>query len=184
MCSSRSTRCLSTQAVKAAEAKLAELKVGLITAEAYQRGLDDELQEHDATTKALGRTRSNWQRNGFEQYHRRWPRPAPGGAPSRSRRNRTRRISTSQIARGRKRRESKIKQKIDARTAAGEIDEVAQAKAQIAKAEADLVAAKYDLDGTTHLAPANGRVANLALRPGVRATSSPTHAGHEFHRGG
>ena len=31
------------QAVKAAEAKLAELKVGLITAEAYQRGLDDEL---------------------------------------------------------------------------------------------------------------------------------------------
>jgi multidrug resistance efflux pump len=45
-----------------------------------------------------------------------------------------------------------------------------QAKAQISKSEADLINAKYDLDGTTHLAPANGRVANLALRPGVRAS--------------
>jgi multidrug resistance efflux pump len=49
-----------------------------------------------------------------------------------------------------------------------------QSKAQIVKAEADLRSAKYDLDGTTHLAPANGRVANLALRPGVRATQFAT----------
>jgi len=49
-----------------------------------------------------------------------------------------------------------------------------QAKAQIAKSEQDLLSAKYDLDGTTHIAPANGRVANLALRPGVRATQFAT----------
>ena len=49
-----------------------------------------------------------------------------------------------------------------------------QAKAQIAKSEADLLSAKYDLEGTTHLAPANGRIANLALRPGVRATQFAT----------
>jgi multidrug resistance efflux pump len=49
-----------------------------------------------------------------------------------------------------------------------------QARAQIAKAEADLLSAKYDLDGTTHIAPANGRVANLALRPGVRSTQFAT----------
>jgi multidrug resistance efflux pump len=49
-----------------------------------------------------------------------------------------------------------------------------QAQAQIAKSEADLENAKYNLDGTTHLAPANGRVANLALRPGVRATQFAT----------
>src|SRR6266478_5735397 len=49
-----------------------------------------------------------------------------------------------------------------------------QAKAQIVKSEADLRSAKYDLDGTTHFAPANGRVANLALRPGVRATQFAT----------
>src|SRR6266478_8150002 len=48
-----------------------------------------------------------------------------------------------------------------------------QAKAQIVKSEADLRSAKYDLEGTTHVAPANGRVANLALRPGVRAAQLP-----------
>jgi multidrug resistance efflux pump len=49
-----------------------------------------------------------------------------------------------------------------------------QAKAQIVKSENDLRSARYDLDGTTHVAPANGRVANLALRPGVRATQFAT----------
>src|SRR5216110_700859 len=46
----------------------------------------------------------------------------------------------------------------------------AQARAQIIKSEADLRGAKYDLEGCVHLAPASGRVANLALQPGVRAT--------------
>jgi multidrug resistance efflux pump len=50
----------------------------------------------------------------------------------------------------------------------------AQAEAQIAKSENDLINAQYDLDGTTHLAPANGRVANLAVQPGVRATQFAT----------
>ena len=49
-----------------------------------------------------------------------------------------------------------------------------QAKAQIVKSEADLRSAKFDLEGTTHLAPSNGRVVNLALRPGVRATQFAT----------
>jgi multidrug resistance efflux pump len=49
-----------------------------------------------------------------------------------------------------------------------------QARAQIAKSENDLISAKFDLEGTTYLAPANGRVANLALRPGVRATQFAT----------
>jgi multidrug resistance efflux pump len=49
-----------------------------------------------------------------------------------------------------------------------------QARAQISKSEADLINAKFDREGTTYLAPANGRVANLALRPGVRATQFAT----------
>ena len=48
-----------------------------------------------------------------------------------------------------------------------------QARAQISKSEADLINAKFDLEGTTHLAPANGRVANLAVRPGYRAVTLP-----------
>jgi multidrug resistance efflux pump len=49
-----------------------------------------------------------------------------------------------------------------------------QARAQISKSRADLINAKFDREGTTYLAPANGRVANLALRPGVRATQFAT----------
>ena len=49
-----------------------------------------------------------------------------------------------------------------------------QARAQISKSEADLINAQFDREGTTYLAPANGRVANLALRPGVRATQFAT----------
>src|SRR5467141_2203737 len=49
-----------------------------------------------------------------------------------------------------------------------------QARAQIAKSEADLINAKFDLEGCVHLAPSNGRVANLSLQPGVRATQFAT----------
>src|SRR5205814_8475078 len=45
-----------------------------------------------------------------------------------------------------------------------------QARAQIAKSEADLINAKFDLEGCVHVAPANGRVAKLSLQPGGRAT--------------
>ncbi len=55
-----------------------------------------------------------------------------------------------------------------------------QAKAQIVKAEADLRSAKFDLEGTTHVAPANGRVANLALRPGVRTNQFATQPAMSF----
>jgi multidrug resistance efflux pump len=50
----------------------------------------------------------------------------------------------------------------------------AQARAQIAKSEADVINAKFDLQGCVHVAPANGRVANLALQPGARATQFAT----------
>ena len=55
-----------------------------------------------------------------------------------------------------------------------------QARAQISKSEADLINAKYDLDGCVHRAPANGRVTNLALRPGVRATTVAANAVMSF----
>ena len=55
-----------------------------------------------------------------------------------------------------------------------------QARAQIKKSEADLINAQFDLEGTTYLAPANGRVTNLALRPGVRATTVASNAVMSF----
>src|SRR6476620_8636923 len=50
----------------------------------------------------------------------------------------------------------------------------AQAGAQIIKAEPYLRDKKFDLEGCVHLAPSNGRVANLSLQPGVRATQFAT----------
>jgi multidrug resistance efflux pump len=159
------------QAYEAAEARLAELKVGLVSAQAYQRGLDDELKNAEAATQALV-ARLDLAKKRVSQYTE----LATAGAGRRAEQEQAESDVAnfqSQIA-GAKANESKIKQKIEARTEAGEIDEVAQAKAQIAKAEAELVATKYDIDGTTHLAPANGRVTNLALQPGVRATQFAT----------
>lgn len=158
-------------AVSAAEARLAELKVGLISAQAYQRGLDDELKNAQAATQSLT-ARLDLAKKRLEQYTA----LATTGAGRKAEQEQAESDVASldsQII-GSRAVESKIRQKIEARTEAGEIDEVAQAKAQIAKAEADLVAAKYDLDGCVHRAPANGRVANLALQPGVRATQFAT----------
>ncbi|RYD37873.1 MAG: HlyD family secretion protein [Verrucomicrobiaceae bacterium] len=158
------------QAVKAAEARLSELKVGLITAQAYQRGLDEELNNARASTHAL-MARMELAKKRVGQFTA----LAAAGAGRRAEQEQSETDVAnlqSQIV-GSTANESKIVQKIEARTDAGEIDEVAQARAQIAKAEADLAAAKYDLEGTVHLAPSNGRVANLALRPGVRATALP-----------
>lgn len=159
------------QAVAAAEAKLAQLKVGLISAQAYQRGLDDELKNAESATKAL-EARLALAMKRVEQFTA----LAETGAGRRAEQEQAESdVATfqNQIA-GARAVESKVRQKIEARTETGEIDEVAQAKAQIAQAEADVIAARYDLEGCVHVAPSNGRVANLALQPGVRATQFAT----------
>lgn len=154
-------------AVKAAEANLTQNRVKLITAEATQRGLEDQLKTA-AAKKASLQPRIDLSKKRVEQFTQ----LAATGAGKRAD------LETAQAELGNLESEfaaadateSQVKQKLSARTETGEIDEVAQAKALIAKSEADLASAKYDLEGCVHLAPANGRVANLALRPGVRAS--------------
>jgi len=158
-------------AVKAAEAKLAQEKVNLVTAEATQRGLEDQLRNATAKKASL-QPRVDLAKKRVEQFTQ----LAASGAGKRADLEQAQsdlgNLESEFLAADAS--ESQVKQKLSARTETGEIDEVAQARARIAKAEADLGSAKYDLDGTTHLAPADGRVANLALRPGVRATQFAT----------
>lgn len=59
------------------------------------------------------------------------------------------------------------------KTPEGEQDEIANVKAQIARAEADLAKAKWELSQTTYYAPANGTVVALTLRPGAMAVPLP-----------
>jgi multidrug resistance efflux pump len=158
-------------AVKAAEATLAQNKTKLVTAEATERGLEDQLK--NATAKKASITpQIDLAKKRVEQFTTLANTGAGKRADLEQAQSDLGKLESDFLAADAT--ESQVKQKLAARDATGVIDEVATAKAQIAKAEADLSSAKYDLEGTTHLAPANGRVANLALRPGVRTTQLAT----------
>jgi multidrug resistance efflux pump len=158
-------------AVQAAEATLAQNKVKLITAEATERRMQDQLKNATAKKAALA-PRIDLAKKRVAQFSA----LAASGAGKRADLEQAEsdlgNLESEFLAADAT--ESEVKQKLSARNAAGEIDEVAQAKAAIAKAEADLTGAKYELEGCVHLAPANGRVTNLALQPGVRATQFAT----------
>jgi multidrug resistance efflux pump len=156
---------------KAAEATLAMNKVKLVTAQADQRGLEDQLKQATAKKAALT-PRIDLAKKRVEQFTS----LAATGAGKRAdleqaQSDQANLESEFQAADAT---ESQVQQKLSAKTENGDIDEVAQAKAQIAKSEADLRGAQYDLDGCVHVAPSDGRVANLAVQPGVRATQFAT----------
>jgi multidrug resistance efflux pump len=69
--------------------------------------------------------------------------------------------------------ESQARQKLGAKTNNGDQDEIANVKAQILRAEAQLADAKWRLDQTVYRAPANGTVVALSLRPGAMAVPLP-----------
>lgn len=158
-------------AAKAAEATLVQARVNLVTAEATQRGLEDQLKNAVAKKEAL-LPRIELAQTRVNQFTELVTTGAGRRADLEQAQSDLGNLQSELAAA--EATESQVQQKLSARTEAGEIDEVAQARAQIAKAEADLAAARYDLEGTVHLAPADGRVTNLALRPGVRATQFAT----------
>ena len=69
--------------------------------------------------------------------------------------------------------ERQVVEKLAAKNDAGDQDEVANAKAQIAQAESALADAEWRLEQTVYRAPANGTVVALSLRPGAMAVPLP-----------
>jgi multidrug resistance efflux pump len=69
--------------------------------------------------------------------------------------------------------ESQIREKLAAKTDAGEQDDIANVKAQIVRAQAQLADAQWRLDQSVYHAPANGTVVSMALRPGAMAVPLP-----------
>jgi multidrug resistance efflux pump len=63
--------------------------------------------------------------------------------------------------------------KVGAKNAKGDQDEIANVKAQIEKAEAQLADAEWRLEQTVYRAPADGTVVALSLRPGAMAVPLP-----------
>ena len=143
----------------------------MITAEAYQRGLEDELKNARRPHRRSS-PRIDLAKKRVEQFTA----LAATGAGRRAEQEQ----AESDVGESRKpdpsrpnATESKIKQKIEARTAAGEIDEVAQAKAQIAKAEADLVGReirprRHDAPRAGQRARGESRAASRRARDAVR----------------
>lgn len=157
-------------ALKAAEATLEMNKVKLVTAQATERGLGDQLKNATAKKASLV-PQVDLAKKRVEQFTQLVATGAGKRADLEQAQSQLGNLESEFLASDAT--ESQVKQKLSARTATGDIDEVAQAKAQIAKSEADLANAKFDLEGCIHRAPANGRVTNLALQPGVRAVILP-----------
>lgn len=157
-------------AVKNSEAQIAQLKVQLITAEASSRGLGEQLNAATGQKDAVA-SRLKLAKIRVDQTKE----LADSGAGNRfdyeqaltDAANLSAELAAATAA------ESQVKEKISAKTTTGEQDEIANVKAQIVRAEAQLADAKWELSQTTYYAPSDGRVVALNLRRGAMAVPLP-----------
>jgi multidrug resistance efflux pump len=152
------------------QAKLDQLKIQLITAQANQRGLNDQLDQAVAERNAV-QSKLSLVRQRVVQYKA----LAGTGAGNKfdyeqaqaDAANLEAELASSRAS------ESQVRAKLSAKSEQGEQDEVAKTKAEIISAQAALDNAKWRLSQTVYYAPANGRVVSLALRPGAMAVNFP-----------
>jgi multidrug resistance efflux pump len=158
------------QQLVALEAKLPEMEAKLDSAQAYQRELGEQLRSARAEREALA-TRVKL----ADRREQQTGELAQLGAGSRfdHEQAQTEAVSmrsqllstTAQVA--------QVQQKLSAQTPGGQLSEVAQARAAVEQIRAQIVEARWQLDQTTVLAPADGTVINLQLREGSYAASLP-----------
>jgi len=156
--------------VKAATSNLIALQAKLLSAQANARGLSEQLKEAAGKRIALS-AKLGLARKRVEQYAALAKTGAgtkfdleQAQADAQNLENELASLSAS---------EAQVKEKLAAKTSAGEQDEVAQAKALIAQAQAQLDDAAWKLDQTVYYAPGDGTVVGLALRPGAVASQLP-----------
>jgi len=156
--------------VSGLEAKLASFDSQLVTANAGQRGLTEQLRNAQgakasvASQLKLARVR--------EDQSRRLAATGAGSQFDYEQAQTDVANLTAQLAAATAS-ESQVREKLAAKTDSGDLDQVANAKAQIAAAEAQLRDAKWRLEQTVYRAPTNGSVIALSLRPGAMAVPLP-----------
>jgi len=163
--------------VRNCEAQIAQLKVQLLTAEANSRNLQESLKGATGQKDAI-ESKLKLSRLRMQQYKE----LAETGAGNKfdheqaqaDVQNLEGQLASTVAA------ESQAKEKLGARTPEGEQDEIANVKAQIARADAQLADAKWELSQTTYYAPANGTVVALTLRPGAMAVPLPMSPAMNF----
>lgn len=164
-------------AVKNFEAQIAQLKVQLVTAQASSRNLDQQLKSATGQKEAI-ESRLKLSRMREEQYKE----LASSGAGNKFDYEQTQadvKNLEAQLA-STVAMEAQAREKLGAKTPEGEQDEIANVKAQILRAEAQLADAKWELSQTTYFAPANGTVVALTLRPGAMAVPLPMSPAMNF----
>jgi multidrug resistance efflux pump len=151
--------------------------VQLVTAQATSRNLDEQLKSATAQKQAI-ESKLRLSRMRMEQFKK----LADAGAGNRfdfeqaeaDVQNLEAQLASTVAA------EQQAREKLGAKTPEGEQDEIANVRAQIARAEAQLADAKWELSQTTYYAPANGTVVALTLRPGAMAVPLPMSPAMNF----
>jgi multidrug resistance efflux pump len=163
--------------VKNYEAQVAQLEVQLLTAEASSRNLEEELKGATGQRAAL-EPKLKLSRLRLQQYKE----LADTGAGSRfdyeqalaDVENLEGQLASTTAT------EAQARGRLTAKTPDGEQDEVASVRAQLARAQAELENAKWELSQTTTYAPADGTVVALTLRPGAMAVPLPVAPAMNF----
>jgi multidrug resistance efflux pump len=156
--------------VKNYEAQLAQLKVQLVTAQATASNLKEQLKAAVGNSNAIASklTLAQMRAKQFKEL-------ADSGAGNKFDYEQAQTDIgnlEAQLASA-KANESQVREKLAAKTPDGDQDEVANVKAQIARAEAQLANSRWSLSQTIYRAPANGTVVSMALRPGAMAVQFP-----------
>ena len=156
--------------VKVYKAQLDQLKVQLITAEANIRAQREELKAATGKREAIEAKLklAQLRRGQFKNL-------AETGAGNKFdyEQNQADIANLTAELASAKANESQIGEILAARTPEGEQDTIANIKAQIARAEAQLADSQWKLDQTVYYAPTDGTVVSLALRPGAMAVPLP-----------
>ncbi len=151
-------------------AQLRQLDAQLVTANAGQRGLGQQLRNASASKAAVA-SQLKLARVRVDQL-RELARTGAGNQFDYEQAQ-TEVASLEAQLEGATASESQIREKLAAKTDEGEQDDIANVKAQIARAQAQLADAQWRLDQSVYHAPANGTVVSMALRPGAMAVPLP-----------
>ncbi len=156
--------------VKALNAQLAQLDAQLVTANANQRGLGQQLLTARGTKDSVASQLKLAQVR--ETQLRELAKTGAGSQFDYEQAQNDVLSLKAQLAAATAT-EGQVREKLAAKTPAGEQDEVANVKAKILQAQSQLADAQWRLDQSTSRAPANGTVVSLALRPGAMAVPLP-----------
>jgi multidrug resistance efflux pump len=163
--------------VRALEANVTQLKAKLVTANANQRNLGEQLKEA-VSRQGAASSQLALARKRVEQFQE----LAKTGAGNRfdleQAQTEVAQLQNDLLAA--QAGVAQARERLNAKTPAGVQDEVAQVLAQIASAEAQLADARWQLEQTVQYAPADGTVVALALRPGVMTVPLPAFPAMTF----